>query len=280
MIRRHAVTSRQVPCTWLACLVEETEAHVLILVLLLLSGGSLSSSRGSSVTASGSSRSSSSIGIGVGNAVLELLNLGPRVLGLDGDSEDLLVSVDDGVHDRGQGGVVEGQGDGGDGTDGAAEGLEQLLLADVENVGGEGVALVVDLLDGQTVGERRDVEQVEQGSLGGTDLGSSLNELEVGGNFNGTTSNLGGDTEGLEERGLSGLHTGVASGHPHIGGGKGTRTSGGGDLVVENLVTDGLEVGVGEDEADVALDERQEALVLGGVGDEGLESTTNLFGGG
>lgn len=258
-------------------LVEETEAHVLVLILLLLGRGSLSRSRGSSVTASSSNRGSSSVGVGVGNAVLELLNLGPRVLGLDGDSENLLVSVDDGVHDRGQGGVVESQGDGGDGTDGAAEGLEQLLLANVENVGGEGVALVVDLLDGQTVGERRDVEQVEQGSLGGTDLGSSLNELEVGRDFNGTTGNLGGDTEGLEERGLSGLHTGVASGDPHIGGGKGTRTSGGGDLVVENLVTDGLEVGVGEDETDVALDERQETLVLGGVGDEGLEGTTNLI---
>jgi hypothetical protein len=53
----------------------------------------------------------------------------------------------------------------------------------------------------------RDVQQVEEGSLRGTDLVSSLNELEVSGNFNGTTSNLGGDTESLEEGGLSGFHT-------------------------------------------------------------------------
>jgi hypothetical protein len=189
-------------------LVEETEAHVLILglfllLLLLLGLG------GRRVTAGGGTGSGTgrSVLVGVGNAVLELLDLLPLEVGLDGDSEDLLVGVDDGVHDGGQSGEVGGQRDTGDGGDGRAEGLEELGLLDVQDGGLEGLTLVVDLVDTHAVGEGRDTQQVEQGSLGGTDLVASLNELQVGRNFNGTTGNLGGDTESLEERGLSGFHT-------------------------------------------------------------------------
>lgn len=175
----------------------------------------------------------------------------PLVVDLDGDRDGVLVGVDKGVHDRRQGGVVDGQGDGGDGGDGAGEGLEELALLDVEDAGIEGLALVVDLSNTHTVGEGRDVQHVEKGGLGGTDLAAGLNELQVRGNFNGTTGNLGGDTESLEERGLSGLHTSVTSGDENIGGGNGTGTGGGGDAVGENLLTGVLEVGVGEDETDV-----------------------------
>jgi hypothetical protein len=44
----------------------------------------------------------------------------------------------------------------------------------------------------------------------------------------------------------------VSSRDEDIEGRKGTSTSGGGDTVGQNLVTDLLEVGVGEDEANVA----------------------------
>ena len=68
----------------------------------------------------------------------------------------------------------------------------------------------------------------------------------------------------------------VASRDVHIGGSDGTGTSGRSDTVGENLVTAGLELGVGEDEADVAADVREEALVLRVVGDEGLEGAADL----
>merc|ERR1712029_815349 len=99
-------------------LVEETEAHVFVRGLLLrflllgLSG------RGASITARGSSsRGSRGVGIRVGNAVLELLDLIPLVFGLDSNSKNLLVRVDDGVHDGWQGGVADGQGDAGNSGD-------------------------------------------------------------------------------------------------------------------------------------------------------------------
>ena len=292
-------------------LVEETEAHVVILRLLLLLLLLLSSGGGGTgVTASSGSGSSGSIGLGVGNAVLELLDLVPLVLGLNGNSEDLLVGVDNGVHDGGQGGVVDSKRDTGNGGDGGRESLEQLGLLNVEDGAVEGLAVVVDLGDTHTVGEGRDVQQVKEGSLGGTDLVASLNELEVGGNFNGTTGNLGGNTEGLEERGLTRFHTAahmsvfpvvslshsvslrVSGGDVDITGGDGTSTSGGSDTVGEDLLTDVLEVTVGEDEADVAweasvlcaracgagihtLDVGEQALVVGEVVDQALESAAD-----
>lgn len=235
-------------------LVEKTEAHVivgllLLFLLLLLSG---------SVTASGSTgtgnRSGGGVGVRVGDTVLELLNLGPADLGRDSDSENLLVAVDKVVHDSRKGGEAGGQREGSDSLDSAAESLKELLLLDVENIGTEGLTLLVDLGDGHTVGEGRDVEHVQQGSLGGTDLSAGLNELKIGGNFNGTTSNLGGDTESLEERGLTGFHTGVTSRNVDIERSDGTSTSRSSDTVGKDLLLGGLEVAVGEDETNVACD--------------------------
>ena len=255
-------------------LVEETEAHVLIGLLLLLSG----SSGGGGLTAGGgggSDRGSRGVRIGVSDAVLELINLGPAVVGADGSSEDLLVSVDEGVHNGGKGGVVGGQGDSSDGGDGLGEGAQELLIGDVKNIGAEALTVLVDLGDGHTVGERRDVQQVKEGSLGGTDLVASLNELEVGDNLNGTTGNLGGDTESLEEGGLTGFHTSVTTGDPDIIGGDGTGTSGSSDTVGKDLLLGALEVTVGEDETNVTTDVGKETLPLGVLGDETLKGTTN-----
>lgn len=84
-------------------LVEQTEAHVVIRLLSLLSGGLLlGGTTGSG--GGGGSGSSRGVGIGVSDAVLELINLGPGVVGLDSDGEDLLVGVDDGVDGSRQGG--------------------------------------------------------------------------------------------------------------------------------------------------------------------------------
>lgn len=256
-------------------LVEETEAHVLIRLLVVLSGSGGSGGVTTGGGGGGSDRSSRGVSIGVSDAVLELINLGPAVVGLDGDSEDLLVAVDELVDNGRDGGVADSQGDGGDGGHGLGEGSKELLLGDVEDIGTEDLTLLVDLGDGHTVGEGRDVQQVQQGSLGGTDLVAGLNELEVGDNFNGTTGNLGGDTESLEEGGLTGLHTSVTTGDPDIIGSDGTGLGGSGDTVGEDLLLDVLEVTVGEDETDVALDERLELLELRVLGDEALEGTAN-----
>lgn len=219
-----------------------------LLLLDLLLGG-----RGSGILAGGCGGGGSrrSVLVGVGDTVLELGDGLPLVVGLEGDSDKVLVAVDNGVHDGREGRVTNGQGDGGNGGDGGAESLEELALLNVEDITGESLTLIVDLGDPHTVGEGRDVQHVEEGGLRGTDLAAGLNELEIGGNFNGTTGNLGWDTEGLEERGLSGFHSSVTSGDVHIERSDGTSTGRGGDTVGENLLTGLLEILVGEDESNV-----------------------------
>lgn len=197
------------------------------------------------------------------------------VLGGDRDGQQVLVGVDEGVSDGHQGGVVDGQGDGSNGGDTAGEAVEELLLRDVEDSRGEDVAVVEDLDDAHTVGERRDVEQVEQRSLGSSNTGTSMYDLDVGHDFNGTTSDLGGNTESLEERGLAGFHSGVTGGDGDVQGSEGTGTSGGSDLVGSDQVTDLLEVRGGEDETNVAADVRKELLELGVLIEDGTEGTAN-----
>ena len=64
------------------------------------------------------------------------------------------------MHDGWEGGEVCGQRDRGNGGNGACEGLEQLRFLNIKNTGRKGVACVVDLADGHTVGEGRDVQHV------------------------------------------------------------------------------------------------------------------------
>lgn len=182
------------------------------------------------------------------------------------------------MHDGWQGGEVSSQRDGGDGADGRLEGGQKLLLTNVQNFGAEGLAIIVDLSNSHTVGERRDVQHVEEGGFGSTNFRASFNELQIGSNFNGTTSNLGGDTESLEERGLSGLHTSVTGGDKDIQGSNGTGTSRGSNSVGKDLLSDFFQVSVGEDEANIALDVRQKALIFWVIREEAFDGTANLIG--
>ena len=197
------------------------------------------------------------------------------VLSSKGHGNEVLVRVDEGVHDGDDGGVVEREGEGGDGGDTGRETVEELLVRNVENLGGEDVALVEDLDDGHTVGERRDVEHVEQRRLGRANTSAAGDDLNVGHDFDGTTSDLGRDTEGLEEGGLAGLHTGVTSRDDDILGGKSTSTSRRRDLVRGDDVTDLLEIAGGEHETDVALDVGEETLEGGELREDGAERTAD-----
>lgn len=252
-------------------LVKETEAHVLLGLFLLLNGG------GSRLLGSSSGGNGGSGGefLGVLNAVLEFLSLGNAVVRVDRDSQEVLVTVGDQVGNGSNGGVTSGQRDGSNLGDSTNKVADQSALLNVKNGGWEAGALIVDLNNTHTVGEGRDVQHVEQSGFGSTDLGVLGDKVDVGDDFNGTTGNLGGDTESLEERGLTGFHTGVTSRDFDIDGGNGTSTGRGSNTVGENLLTDILEVTVGEDETNVTLDEGKETFVLRVLRHVGLEGTTN-----
>lgn len=171
--------------------------------------------------------------------------------------------------------VVESQRDGSNGLNTAEEAVNEFLLVDVKDRGREDVALVEDLHDGHTVGERRDVQHIEQRRLGRTDTGASSDDLDVGDDFNRTTGNLGRNVQSLEEGGLARLHTGVAGRDEDILGCVGTGTRGGSDNVRNDDLTDLLEVARGEDETDVALDVGKETLELRVLRENGAESAAD-----
>jgi len=179
------------------------------------------------------------------------------------------------VHDGHEGGILEGQRDGSNGLDTGHETVNELGFVNVENVGRKGVALVKDLDNSHTVSERRNVEHVEQSGFRGTDTGTGGDDLDIGDNFNGTTSNLGGDTESLEERGLSGFHTSVASRDRDVLGGKGTGTGRSSNLVCDDDFSDLFQVTRGEDETNVSLDMGKETFELRVLGHDGTKSTAD-----
>ena len=99
--------------------------------------------------------------------------------------------------------------------------------------------------------ERSNLELVEEGSLTGGDLVINVDNLNWVDDFDLTLYNLGLNVQGLEERGLFGVHTSGTSGDGHISGGNSTDFSGGfSDLGVKNLL-DLSEVSVGENHTSV-----------------------------
>lgn len=179
------------------------------------------------------------------------------------------------MHDGRQGGDTGSERDSGNGLGSREESIEQSLLLNVEDLGREDGTVVVDLSDGHTVSERRDVEHVQQSSFGSTDSTTGLDDLDIGNDFNGTSSNFGWNTKSLEERGLSGFHTGVSTWDPNVVGGNGTSSSGGSDDVGNNDFSDILQITGSEDETDVSLDVGEELLELGVFGKDDSETSSD-----
>jgi hypothetical protein len=63
----------------------------------------------------------------------------------------------------------------------------------------------------------------------------------------------------------------------YIGRSDGTSSGWSSNLVRKDLIADSLQITVGEDEANVALDVGKEALILWRIGEETLDGTTNLL---
>ena len=241
--------------------VDGRSLHLLLFgLLLLLFRGSITSAATAAAAA----------GSGELAGVLEILLVGIGlvegvVVEADGDGDDDLEGVGDGVGDGGLGGVPDGEGEGGQGLEGLSELGGKDVVGDVEDLGIEEGAVVVDGVELETVGEGRDVELLEEGGLGGGHLVSLGDENDVVDDLNLTTGNLGGDLEGLEESGLTGIAASGTLGDNDVAGGHGTDTGGGGTDVLLEDGADLTEVAVGPDEADVAAEDIDQSL-LGGTG--------------
>lgn len=134
------------------------------------------------------------------------------------------------------------------------EGLNDVVLSDVENLGWVDLSVIEDVQDLHLVEEWSDLELVEEGGLTWGDLVTFGNNLDWVHNLDLRFDNLGLNVQGLEERGLLWIHTGWTSFDSHIIWGKGTDLSWGlSDLGVEDLL-DGGKITIGEDETSVQFE--------------------------
>mmetsp|Transcript_11374 Transcript_11374/g.34183 ORF Transcript_11374/g.34183 Transcript_11374/m.34183 type:complete len:380 (-) Transcript_11374:27-1166(-) len=235
------------------CSVEQGEAHVVVLLLLgLLLGGLLGLLLGvAATTARGRGRCGESVG--VLQHLLDLVQLGERVaLDVESEAQHVLEAVDDKVGHRSLGGVVGGEGHGGDIGETGLHDLQHVLVGDVQHVGAVHAAALVHLLDLKAVREGLDAQLSQQGGLGGAHLLAGLHQLHVRRNFDRTLVNLGGNVQGLEEVGRRGVEASVAGRHSDVNGSDKTHTRRSTDLVGLDQLAGLVEVTLGEHHADVA----------------------------
>ncbi|KAF0744734.1 hypothetical protein Ae201684_001189 [Aphanomyces euteiches] len=218
--------------------------------------GGFSSSRGST-TSRGSRASSSGESRRISQVSLERIGLFEReVFQFDGNGDQRLEGVGQRVRDRGQSRETQSQREGSNVAETTSELFDQVFFGQVQDSRVEDGTVVVDGLDDQTVRERTDVQLLEQHGFGVTDLFTLLGQQDIGHDFNLTLLNLGTDLQSLEKGGLTGVATSRTSRAPHIDRGNSTDTSRGRDLVGFQSFTDLVQVFVGEDETNIALQQR------------------------
>jgi len=122
--------------------------------------------------------------------------------------------------------------------------------------------VVINNAGDKTIAEGTDVKLGQKGSLGLTDLLTSVDESGRGENLDLTLDDLSTDVKSLKEGGLSGLETSGTSRDDDIVGGNSTGLGGGTDLKRSDEVTDLVKVLLGEDETDVAVKVRKKVLDL------------------
>mmetsp|Transcript_11008 Transcript_11008/g.23844 ORF Transcript_11008/g.23844 Transcript_11008/m.23844 type:complete len:326 (+) Transcript_11008:110-1087(+) len=183
----------------------------------------------------------------------------------NGDGKDDLEGVRDGVRHGRLSGMSNGEGQGGEGLERLGEFGGKDIIGDVENLGVEEAAVVVDGLELETICEGGDLELLEESSLRGSNLVTLVDELDVVDDLNLTTGNLGCDLKGLEEGSLTRITTRGSLGNDHIARCNCPYTGRSGTNVLLEDLTDLSKVAVGEDEADISAKDLDQSL-LGGFG--------------
>jgi len=181
-------------------------------------------------------------------------------LGLDGDGNDVLESGGDEMRESRDGRISDLESDGADSLETSGEHLHDVVWSEREEGGRIDESSIEDGLDCCSVGERHDVELIEESCFGGSDLLTFLDEMDTGDDLDLSFDDLGRYVEGLKERGLSRLHTGWSRLDEHI-----LRWNSS-DLCWRLLfvgfcdLLDVAEVSIGEDQSDVSSDGGEESL--------------------
>lgn len=105
--------------------------------------------------------------------------LGKFDFGDRSDSQKILESVGNAVRSTGDGWIADCQTDRGQIGDAGEEFNAEILGLDVQDFRGKNSAGIVNLLDQQTVRERRDVEHVQERRFGSSDLVTRFQDVHI-----------------------------------------------------------------------------------------------------
>jgi len=166
------------------------------------------------------------------------------------------------VRDRGDGRITDLKADSSDVGNTLGNNSANISKSHVENAALIDETVVVDDAGDKTIAEGTDIELGKKGSLRLTDLLTGVDKSGRGKNLDLTLDDLSTDVKSLEEGGLSGLETSGTSRDDNIIGSNSAGLGGGTDLKRGDEVTDLVEVLVGEDETDVAIEVRKKVLNL------------------
>merc|ERR1719210_1225161 len=175
-------------------LVKQTESHVIVLLFRL---GLLGGSSGCSISSCRSSGNGELAG--VSQELLQLLSLLEGDLGDGSHGQEVLHTVGNGVRSAGHGWVSNLQTHSSNIGNSCHEHVLDVVISDVQDGGVEDGALVIHLLDEQTIGEGGDLQHVQQSCLGSSDLVTNSDDGHILNDLNGTLGNLGWDLQSLEE---------------------------------------------------------------------------------
>lgn len=129
--------------------------------------------------------------------LLHFVGLGEWVVGLDRDSQCVLVCIDKHVRGGSDGRVRDSQRQGSDDGDTLCKSLGEVFVCQVENIGAEDGSIVVDREHNEAVWEWPDSKLSEQCSFGGSHFLSLVDELHGGDDFDSSLVNFGGNVENL-----------------------------------------------------------------------------------
>jgi len=198
----------------------------------------------------------------VENHILHLLSLLEGVFGADGDGDEVLETVHDGVRDRGHGRIADLKTKSSDVGNTLGDNSTNVIKSHIENLALIDNTVIINNTGNKTIAEGTDVKLGQKSCLRLTNLLTGVDKSGRGKDFDLTLDDLGTDVKSLKERGLSGLETSGTSRDNDIVGSNSTSLGGGTNLQGGNEITDLIEVLVGEDETDVAIKVRKKVLNL------------------
>ncbi|GMS80641.1 hypothetical protein PENTCL1PPCAC_2816, partial [Pristionchus entomophagus] len=177
----------------------------------------------------------------------------------------------DGVSNGGSCGVLEGKRDCGHVTDSLDEARAELRDGKGEDSRVIDPSVLIDLEDDQTIREGSHSHHVEESSLGQWRVSESQWNAHLVENLYGSSSDLSGNLESLEEGSLLGTHSSILWRNIDVTRSDGASLGGGSLSVLEKLISYIGQVLLGENESDVFDDGRDEDLKRRNLGHMGTD---------